>query len=469
VFDTLNTHLDAPFLGNGPGPETFLRGSAHRPSYFPPPIARSPMKSGLSGSPRRTPGLRSSPMPQSDQLSPSPSSGRQRRSRDPVRSERRPLNDRRPNTAPMPNGLRTKGKDKESTFVDDTAMDFSDADENYVTGITQGLPIEQHTDDVVLDEEDEEDDDLSVGVDEDIPMIDDPDVEEASPSILASATRKSRSENPRNTNGDPNNPSKLNTSGSEAFPPKRKRPGRPPKAQTNSNQDEVTHRPGKRQRPVESHTQDTSSTHLEVDKFVQDYANRTGPLKGRSLYILKRETPSDETTTHTRSGRVSVRPLAYWRNERCVYGDGEAGNGERYPLATIKEIIRTEELRPQNGGSRQHNSSHKRSRKGRSDDAESGNDEDDVRDRWEKKGVYHGYIRKWDPELQTSTSDTEYLGTDPFPRLRHFGTLINFLQISLTLRLGWRLVKSKTPTSVSPNCLVPRFWDPVSWNYRRVE
>ena len=93
-----------------------------------------------------------------------------------------------------------------------------------------------------------------------------------------------------------------------------------------------------------------------------------------------------------------------------MYGDGEAGDGERYPLATIKEIIRTEELGPQEGRPRRSKSSHKKSRKRKGDDAESEDDEDDIKDDWEKSGVYYGYIRKWDPESQTSTKDQEHLG-----------------------------------------------------------
>lgn len=145
----------------------------------------------------------------------------------------------------------------------------------------------------------------------------------------------------------------------------------------------------------------------ELDRVVENYAQRSGPLKGRSLYILKREDPSSSETTHTRSGRVSVRPLAYWRNERCVYGDGEASEGQRYPLSTIKEVIRTEELEPVKPK--------KRSRKGKSKkqkDESSDEDEiDDDADLWEKEtGVLHGYVSKWDPVAQTSTSEEEVIG-----------------------------------------------------------
>jgi centromere protein C len=146
----------------------------------------------------------------------------------------------------------------------------------------------------------------------------------------------------------------------------------------------------------------------ELDRVVENYANRTGPLKGRSLYILKRENPSDNSATHTRSGRVSVRPLAYWRNERCVFGDGEAAEGHRYPLSTIKEVIRTEEQEPEKKKKKgKRSTSHKSKSKKQKDDS---SDDEDV-DLWEKEGgVLHGYTLKWDGKTQTSSKEEEVLG-----------------------------------------------------------
>lgn len=154
----------------------------------------------------------------------------------------------------------------------------------------------------------------------------------------------------------------------------------------------------------------------ELDRVVENYANRTGPLKGRSLYILKREVPTDNNATHTRSGRVSVRPLAYWRNERCVFGDGEAAEGHRYPLSTIKEVIRTEEQQPEKKNKKKgkRSASHKSKSKRQNDDS---SDEDEDVDLWEKEGgVLHGYTLKWDPSTQTSSKEEEVLGMNPQPR-----------------------------------------------------
>jgi centromere protein C len=194
---------------------------------------------------------------------------------------------------------------------------------------------------------------------------------------------------------------------------KRKRPGRPPKSQRRNNDDEdnVGQRPSKKSKTANQTARGlNSSGNPEIDKVVENYVNRTGPLKGRSLYILKREVPTDGSATHTRSGRVSVRPLAYWKNERCVYGDGEAAEGQRYPLSTIKEIIRTEELEPEKRKvSRRRSSNKSKSRKSREEDSD--DEDDDYVDPWEKEGgVLHGYVRKWDPDAQAASIEEEVLG-----------------------------------------------------------
>ena len=145
------------------------------------------------------------------------------------------------------------------------------------------------------------------------------------------------------------------------------------------------------------------------------------PGKNKSLYILRRETPTDDAVTHTRSGRVSVKPLAYWRNERCVYGDSrDVPEGSRFPLTTIKEIIRTEEV--DDAGNKKGRRGKKPQTKGKrrqkdDNDAVDGYDDDDVAtddgadddaEPWEvENGVFNGPVSGWDPEegiLSTSSN-----------------------------------------------------------------
>jgi centromere protein C len=248
--------------------------------------------------------------------------------------------------------------------------------------------------------------------------------DEVSPAPAASRQTKttaSSSKQPKK------GPATKNTKATKAAAKPSGKRGRATKAQQADNEEPSEARPTKKPKTTATETTMAPREPLdpELDRVVENYAQRSGPLKGRSLYILKREDPTSNETTHTRSGRVSVRPLAYWRNERCVFGDGEAAEGQRYPLSTIKEVIRTEELepeRPKKG---------KRSRKGKSKkqkDESSDEDEiDDDADLWEKEsGVLHGYVSKWDPVAQTSTSEEEVIGMIFIPGL-YYGDKLSLL------------------------------------------
>ncbi|GAD97329.1 Cupin domain protein [Paecilomyces variotii No. 5] len=409
--------------GSAPGPGDFLAGASGRSSYFPPPVARSPMKTGLTGSPRRTPALRSSPIPRNDQPSSSPSTGRQlnNRTSDAGRHIRSPLSQRRPNAVPASriNGVNGKGKGKEIAFYPDTTADFSDGDGNGLLDGDENLGDMTEVQDIVNssdgdengepiggDENLEEDGPSDAEQDEEISEAElpAPVPEPAKPSKGAAAQRKAGAKNQSSQRG-----SKSNTAQADAAS-KRKRAGRPTQNQREEEEEEpAEQRPAKKSKATGPKNQGPKATgNAELDKVVENYANRTGPLKGRSLYILKRENP-EQAATHTRSGRVSVRPLAYWRNERCVYGNEEAEVGERFPLTTIKEIIRTEDVEPEKRTGSKRKSKKSKSKSRRNADDESEDESQDNSDPWEKDGILHGYVRKWDPETQTTMEDDEVL------------------------------------------------------------
>jgi len=71
----------------------------------------------------------------------------------------------------------------------------------------------------------------------------------------------------------------------------------------------------------------------------------SGPKsKPRGLYVHRSETPAKRGgATVRRSGRVSVRPVAYWRGERVIYGKSKI-EGKNLVLPSIKEVVRTEEV-----------------------------------------------------------------------------------------------------------------------------
>ncbi|PYH92028.1 hypothetical protein BO71DRAFT_400901 [Aspergillus ellipticus CBS 707.79] len=399
--------------GNGPGPADFFKG--RRGSYFPPPVARSPMKTGLTGSPRRTPGLRSSQSPQRESPSSSPSDGKGLGStRGESRRDISPLTSRSINATPSFNHINSarnnKGNDK--TLAEAMNVGFSDSDaSSQMNADENGHSLGQIHDDFV--------DSFNAGDDT---LMGDPTDELVESGVKTDSAAAIASE-PRNKKGQTRSIPKTKRGAKgprtgvisttqhigmeEQSTPKRKFPGRPPRAQRKPDYETEERRPTKKIRVSDPSDENASSSgDAELDKVVKNYVNRTGPLKGRSLYILKREAPSDVAATHTRSGRVSVRPLAYWRNERCVYGDGEAAEGQRYPLSTIKEIIRTEELEPEKPKANKRRSTKiSKSRKSRGEDSD---DEGEYTDPWEKEsGVLHGYIRKWDPETQAVGEDEE--------------------------------------------------------------
>lgn len=313
------------------------------------------------------------------------------------------------------NGLHSKGKEKEIVFEPDTTADFSDGDGNGLLNGDENLGDMSEVQDIINSfndengeptgaEEDVEDDLFSATGrnEEDVSEAESPAPEPSKVDREPAARRNARSKNQA-----PQRALKSNTTETDGTS-KRKRAGRPPKSQRGEDET-VERRPAKKAKTTEQTSQDPKATgNAELDKVVENYVNRTGPLKGRSLYILKREAP-DQTATHTRSGRASVRPLAYWRNERCVYGDGEAEVGQRFPLTTIKEIIRTEELEPERRTGSKRKSS-KKSKSKKNPDDESEDDSQDNTDPWEREGSLHGYVRKWDPETQTTVDDDEVLG-----------------------------------------------------------
>ena len=119
-----------------------------------------------------------------------------------------------------------------------------------------------------------------------------------------------------------------------------------------------------------------------------------GRPKPRSLQIMRNGTPADDSGSRiTRSGRTSVKPLAYWRNERIVYGEDAAGTKERYLLPTIKEVIRTEEVEPPRPKKATRGKSKAAARKRALADVE---EEDEELEPWEmEEGILRGVVRTW--------------------------------------------------------------------------
>ncbi|KAJ6032436.1 hypothetical protein N7540_003168 [Penicillium herquei] len=374
--------------GNAPEPQDYLNGNGVSRSSLLPSNDRFPK--GRSQLTRRSPVVHSSPEPEGDLLS-SPSDDREL-----TRSSRQEPS---PLTARSINAGVSKQKSAQRTKVQtesNTLPEFSDGegDEN----ANSFLPGDDQDDSFGAGDE-------TVMHDEDVPETNGQDQSDAE-----SESSQSAEPEPEPAPAPQASSSKTKKGPAKAQKPEkpakggRGRPGKKPRTQ---DEEEVEARPPKKQKTSKARPVEQEPLDPELNKVVEDYAQRSGPLKGRSLYILKRENPTDPSSTHTRSGRASIRPLAYWRNERCVYGDPEVADGERYPLSTIKEIVRTEELEPDR---KKKGKRAGRSGKGKKRQAEESSDEDEEADGWEKEGgVLHGYIPRWDPKSQTSTKEEDVI------------------------------------------------------------
>jgi centromere protein C len=125
-----------------------------------------------------------------------------------------------------------------------------------------------------------------------------------------------------------------------------------------------------------------------------DYSDKGRP-KPRSLLMLRSETPAEDNgALLLRSGRTSVKPLAFWRNERIVY-DKYSIEGVKLPLPGMKEVIRTEEAPAPERKIK------KRGRKSRKLSKVSEDEKDDGQEEWEKEdGVLEASVMDWDSETQ---------------------------------------------------------------------
>ncbi|KAK2739164.1 hypothetical protein FQN55_009570 [Onygenales sp. PD_40] len=426
--DTLNSEDMETGDSSIPEPADVLSGRrGQRNPFVLPPRSRSPMKTLLSGSPRRTPGFRSSSVPQHEQSS-SPTSSRPAAKRALNFSQPQQSLGRSPLAAFADDG---KGRTVATVAEEDDTPDFSDDGNHLLDEAEDNHFMESHGDyhesyenangESAGDEEEEDHDDAD---DEPQSADEDPEDEVSPPPMPAKTAtrgtkRKNTPVNERKPTAHKGQALDRDTAAGSAENPGPKRRGRKPKAQAteahaDSNDEAEAENPRAPKRTKTglskgraTNLQMSAEQEKELNSVVENITSRNGPLKSRSLYILKRETPSDESARHTRSGRVSVRPLAYWRNERCVYGDGSAEVGQRFPLSTIKEIIRTEEVdtRPDKKSKR---GGKNKSKSTRAKDDSSDNEGMDDAEPWEyEDGIFVGPVKKWDPETQAATEEEE--------------------------------------------------------------
>ncbi|OHE99199.1 cupin [Colletotrichum orchidophilum] len=123
--------------------------------------------------------------------------------------------------------------------------------------------------------------------------------------------------------------------------------------------------------------------------------------KARGL-VSQKQKQDPHSITHTRSGRQSYRPLAFWKNEHVTYDedgafeDGKKGN--RFLLPSVKEVVRVEE--------EEREAARKGKSRGRRPTAKAGrrrqqveSEDEEPAEPWEQDpGSVDGEIVVWQPE-----------------------------------------------------------------------
>ncbi|KAL8950157.1 MAG: hypothetical protein Q9222_003785 [Ikaeria aurantiellina] len=126
----------------------------------------------------------------------------------------------------------------------------------------------------------------------------------------------------------------------------------------------------------------------------------------KSRFIARSETPGETAGFHTsRFGRNVVKPLAFWRGEAAVFGEGRIDEGHLV-LPSIREVIRTEEV-PGPRRKKTPGQSRKRRPQRRVEDDELPEEEDDEGEYWEtENGVMRASVMLWDPDTNRGDEDS---------------------------------------------------------------
>lgn len=157
----------------------------------------------------------------------------------------------------------------------------------------------------------------------------------------------------------------------------------------------------------------------EVDQVIEKVRARPGGT--RSLFIMRKETPADSGVGRTRSGRLTYKPLAYWRNEECVYAENpnspQMRLGDRLALTSIKEVVRSDEVARTPA---QRKRSRAKAGRGRAKSQVPPTDDSDIdyenmdqysdsdADEWEKEsGTFKGLVSIWDDQRQAPIDEEE--------------------------------------------------------------
>lgn len=122
--------------------------------------------------------------------------------------------------------------------------------------------------------------------------------------------------------------------------------------------------------------------------------------RAKSLFTIRSETPADDSgAIRLKSGRTSIKPLAYWKGERVLLGEGRV-EGKVHILPSMKEVVRIDEIELSKPKRRAKKVVRSKTRK--SDKAEEGEEEEDEdeQEEWETEtGIMHAQVMAWDPVI----------------------------------------------------------------------
>ncbi|KAL8741793.1 MAG: hypothetical protein Q9190_005636 [Brigantiaea leucoxantha] len=139
------------------------------------------------------------------------------------------------------------------------------------------------------------------------------------------------------------------------------------------------------------------NTKLKSSKTDEDRTRRS-PSKSR--LVKRSETPGDELSFRTtRFGRNVMKPVAWWRGESVVYGGSRLEKG-KLVLPSIKEVVRTEEVKEPTRRQRKAHIPRKQPPKKPPPDNDPVPEEEDEEEEsyWEtEEGIMRASVMLWDP------------------------------------------------------------------------
>ncbi|KAB8338797.1 hypothetical protein FH972_021742 [Carpinus fangiana] len=163
------------------------------------------------------------------------------------------------------------------------------------------------------------------------------------------------------------------------IPAKKRGPGRPKKSQANGKKTALAKR-------------DVNAPQRPSSKAKSESVPRS--VRAGSVTSLQREreyTPNeDDGANFTRSGRLSYKPLAYWKGEEAKYeSDG------RHGMQTIHSVVRKEDVTPVKRVAPKPKNRKRKYNVYNDDD----DDEETGEEPWEiEEGIVSGAVSMWDPE-----------------------------------------------------------------------